>query len=158
MKKFQDPCKQRERNWPIVRVSNYSLVFWIQLITLIEDNYAIDIKIGDVAKYDGKSDLQLLLEKLETFFSLKAKSFPKSQYERKIQYVSTRLVGGPGQWWIANKGQIDWSGEAGTMWGSYEEFLPEHKLSFDNPNRLKEARDSLDTLIQGDEKTAAFLA
>ena len=44
------------------------------------------------------------------------------------------------------------------MWGSYEEFLAELKLSFDNPNRLEEARDSLDTLIQGDEKTAAFLA
>ena len=43
------------------------------------------------------------------------------------------------------------------MWGSYEEFLAELKLSFDNPNRLEEARDSLDTLIQGDEKTAAFL-
>ena len=44
------------------------------------------------------------------------------------------------------------------MWGSYEELLTELKLSFDNPNRLEEARDSLDTLIQGDEKTAAFLA
>ena len=44
------------------------------------------------------------------------------------------------------------------MWRSYEEFLPELKLSFDNPNRLEAARDSLDTLIQGDEKTAAFLA
>ena len=44
------------------------------------------------------------------------------------------------------------------MWGSYEEFLAELKLSFANPNRLEEARDSLDTLIQGDEKTAAFLA
>ena len=44
------------------------------------------------------------------------------------------------------------------MWGSYEEFLAELKLSFDNPNRLEEARDSLDKLIQGDEKTAAFLA
>ena len=32
------------------------------------------------------------------------------------------------------------------------------KLSFDNPNRLEEARDSLDMLIHGDEKTAAFLA
>ena len=51
----------------------------IELITLLEDDYAIDIKIGDVAEYDGKSDLQLFLEKLETFFSLKAKSFPKSQ-------------------------------------------------------------------------------
>ena len=44
------------------------------------------------------------------------------------------------------------------MWGSYEEFLAELKLSFDNTNRLEEARDSLDTLMQGDEKTAAFLA
>ena len=95
---------------------------------------------------------------MQTFFSLKAKSFQKSQYQRKIQYVSTRLVGGPGQWWIANKGIVDGSGEAGTIWGSYEEFLAELKLSFDNPNRLEEARDSLDTLIQGDEKTAAFLA
>ena len=69
-----------------------------------------------------------------------------------------RLVGGPGQWWIANKGKVDGSGEAGTMWGSYEEFLAELKLSFDNPNRLEEARDSLDMLIQGDENAAAFLA
>ena len=44
------------------------------------------------------------------------------------------------------------------MWGSYEEFLAKVKLSFDNPNRLKKGRDSLDTLIQGDEKTAMFLA
>ena len=95
---------------------------------------------------------------METFFRLKAKSFPKSQYQRKIQYVSTRLVSGPCQWWIANKGKVDGSGEAGTIWGSYEEFLAELKLSFDNPNRVEEARDSLDTLIQGDEKTAAFLS
>ena len=141
-----------------MRVTNYPLVFVIELITLVEDNYAIDIKIRDVAEYDGKSDLQLFLEKLETFFSLKAKLFPKSQYQRKIQYISTRLVGGPGQWWIANKGKLDGSGEAGTIWGTYKEFLAELKLSFDNPNRLEEARDSLDTLIQGDEKTAAFLA
>ena len=80
-----------------MRVINYSLVFRIELITLIEDNYANDIKIRDVAKYDGKSDLELFLGKLETFFSLKAKSFPQSQYQRKIEYVSTRLVGGPGQ-------------------------------------------------------------
>ena len=44
------------------------------------------------------------------------------------------------------------------MWGSYEEFLAKRKLSFDNPNRLEVARDSLDTLIEGNEKTAAFLA
>ena len=69
-----------------------------------------------------------------------------------------RLVGEPGQWWIANKGKVDGSGEAGTMWGSYEEFLAELKLSFDNTNRLEEARNSLDMLFHGDEKTAAFLA
>ena len=90
--------------------------------------------------------------------SLKAKSFPKSQYQRKIQYVSIRLVGGPGQWWISNKGKVDGSGEPGTMWGSNEKFLAELKPSFENSNRLEEVRDSLDTLIQGDEKTIVFLA
>ena len=80
IKEFQDPCKRGKRNWPIVRVSNYSFLFWIELIILLEDDYAIDIKIGDVPSYDGKSTLQLFLEILETFFSLKAKSFQKSQY------------------------------------------------------------------------------
>ena len=44
------------------------------------------------------------------------------------------------------------------MCGCYREFLAELKLSVDKPNRLEEARDSLDALIQDDEKTAAFLA
>ena len=78
MKKFQDPCKQRKRNWPQVIVSNYPFGFWLKLIILLEDDYAIDIKIGDVDEYDGKSDLQLYLKKLETFFSLKAQALPKS--------------------------------------------------------------------------------
>ena len=131
---------------------------WTELIILLGNDYAIHIKIGDVAEYGSKSDLQLFLEKFETFCSLKAQWFPKIQYQRKIQYVTTRLVSGPVQRWIVNKCKVDGSGEAGTIWGSYEEFLAQLKLYFDNPNRLEEARDSLDTLIQGDEKTAAFLA
>ena len=91
-----------------------------------------------------------------TLFSLKARSFPKSQYQRKIQYVTTRPVGGQGQWWVANQGRVDGSDEVSIMWGSYKELLAELKLSVDNLNRLEEARDSLVTLIQDDQTTAGF--
>lgn len=64
-----------------------------------KDDYPVDVKIGDVAEYDGKTDL---LEKLETFFNLKVRSFPKNCSQRRIQYVSTSLIGGPGQWLITN--------------------------------------------------------
>ena len=52
-----------------------------------------DAKCADIERFDGSpTKLMPFIEELENYFELKPKSFSRDDHERKIRYVSTRLM------------------------------------------------------------------
>jgi hypothetical protein len=66
--------------------------------------------------------------------------------------VSTRLTDAPATWWAGVKDKLKGTNGA-TMWGSYEEFIKDLKLNYENPTADNQAKSKLSVAHQGNNES-----
>lgn len=97
------------------------------------------------------------LSKLETYFRMRPKSYPRKDFHGKILYTSMRFTGSASNWWMANEKKLD--SENPGHWSSWTDFVEELKKSFGNTHAMEDARAKLSAAVQlSNQPMAEFVA
>lgn len=117
-----------------------------------------EVKGPDVETFDGTKQLSLRswCNQLAIKFAAEPKRFPEDP--ARVLYAGQRLRGTPADWFAAA------IGPGGTFWStygnipSYEVFTEELHLMYGDPNQRKEARRTMERMVQGTGRVATYTA
>ena len=117
-----------------------------------------EIKGPDVETFDGTNTLTLRswCNQLAIKFAAEPRRFPDGS--SRVLYAGQRLRGTPADWFAAAIGP---NGMFWTTYGhvpSYEVFTEELHLMYGDPNQRKEARRTMEKMVQGTGRVATYTA